>query len=134
MTLIGGRKMEYRVFENLDREIEYVNIELVKGRSISKNESSLRKRLTKGNIYKRVGQQFVKSDDSKVVRQAVRQNVVSIEENNVGGGMDIIETVGVTKSAEVTFDVFEEKYKGLVENYDVLIQMIEESKMMEVWL
>ena len=36
MTLIGGRKMEYRVFENLDREIEYVNIELVKGRSISK--------------------------------------------------------------------------------------------------
>ena len=137
MTLIGGRKMEYRVFENLDREIEYVNIELVKGRSISKiaiedygykNESSLRKRLTKGNIYKRVGQQFVKSDDSKVVRQAVRQNVVSIEENNVGGGMDIIETVGVTKSAEVTFDVFEEKYKGLVENYDVLIQMIEEYK------
>ena len=125
MTLIGGRKMEYRVFENLDREIEYVNIELVKGRSISKiaiedygykNESSLRKRLTKGNIYKRVGQQFVKSDDSKVVRQAVRQNVVSIEENNVGGGMDIIETVGVTKSAEVTFDVFEEKYKGCKEN------------------
>lgn len=129
--------MEYRVFENLDREIEYVNIELVKGRSISKiaiedygykNESSLRKRLTKGNIYKRVGQQFVKSDDSKIVRQDVRQNVVSIEENNVRGGIDIIETVDVTKSAKVTSDVFEKKYKGLVENYDVLIKMIEEYK------
>lgn len=129
--------MEYRVFNNLDIEVEYVNQELAKGRSISKiavedygykSESSLRKKLTKGNTYKRVGQQFVKIDESDKVRPYSRHSVTDIENSNVSEGTQRIEVIEVTKSPDVIPDVFEEKYKGLAENYNVLIQMIEDYK------
>lgn len=126
--------MEYRVFENLDLEIEYINIELAKGRSITKiaredygyqSESSLRKRLTKGNLYKRVGQQFIKINNKTEVRQDVRQDVTMIDNSKVECGTELIE---VKNSAMGTPNIFEDKYKGLLDNYDVLIQMIDEYK------
>lgn len=55
---------------------------------------------------------------SSQVMKLSRLRVVSI----------LIEIVDVTKSAKGTSDIFEKKYKDLVENYDVLIKMIEEYK------
>ena len=137
--------MGYRIFENLNIEVTYVNQELLKGRSLTKiavedygykNESSLRKRLTKGGLYKRVGQQFVRhnldidtsKEESDKVRQDSRQVVTGTETTKVEGGTGIIEVIDVTKSSIVTSSAFEEKYKGLTDNYDILMKMIEDYK------
>ena len=73
--IIGGTIMGYRIFNELDTEVIYVNEQLLNGRSLTKiasedygykNESSLRKRLTRGNLYKRVGQQFIKQCETKL--------------------------------------------------------------------
>ena len=137
--------MGYRIFENLNIEVTYVNQELLKGRSLTKialedygykNESSLRKRLTKGGIYKRVGQQFIRQkldidtskDESDNIRQDGRQVVTDTETTRVKDGTELIEVVDMTRSQGVTYDVFEEKYKGLAENYNVLMKMIEDYK------
>ena len=137
--------MGYRIFENLNIEVTYVNQELLKGRSLTKialedygykNESSLRKRLTKGGIYKRVGQQFIRhkldidtsKDESDKVRPYSRHSVTDDGNTKISDSTEIIEVVDVTKSLDVTLEVFEEKYKGLAENYNVLMQMIQDYK------
>lgn len=131
--------MRYRVFNNLDLEVIYVNEQLLKGRSLTKiavedygykSESSLRKRLTKGNLYKRVGQQFVKqhqvdldtNKNNTDVRQNVRQDLISIENNNS------TEIIDVTTSPEGRHIIMDDRVEGLLENYDILMKMIKEYK------
>ena len=118
--------MGYRIFNELDTEVIYVNEQLLNGRSLTKiasedygykNESSLRKRLTRGNLYKRVGQQFIKQCETKldknenkkeenVVIQNVRRDVTSIENPSVR----------------------DDRFEGLLSNYDILMKMIDEYK------
>ncbi len=124
--IIGGTIMGYRIFNELDTEVIYVNEQLLNGRSLTKiasedygykNESSLRKRLTRGNLYKRVGQQFIKQCETKldknenkkednVVIQNVRRDVTSIENPSV----------------------IDDRFEGLLSNYDILMKMIDEYK------
>lgn len=131
--------MRYRVFNDLDLEVIYVNEQLLKGRSLTKiavedygykSESSLRKRLTKANLYKRVGQQFVKQHqldlDTKknniAVRQDVRQDVLNREIDKP------IEIIDVTASFEGRHIMMDDRVEGLLENYDILMKMIKEYK------
>lgn len=128
-----------RLFNDLDSEVIYVNEQLLKGRSLTKiaiedygykSESSLRKRLTKGNVYKRVGQKFVNEYDDVLginesninVRQDVRQDVISVEEEKS------IEVVDVTMSSEVRHIIIDDRVEGLLENYDILMKIINDYK------
>lgn len=135
--VIRGTIMRYRVFNDLDLEVIYVNEQLLKGRSLTKiaveeygykSESSLRKRLTKGNLYKRIGQQFIKQVDLDTnknntdVRQNVRQDVINIESNKP------IEIIDVTTSSEGRHIMIDDRVEGLLENYDILMKMIKEYK------
>lgn len=132
-----------RSFGELDEEIIYINLELEKGRSITsialedygyKNESSLRKKLTKNKIYKRVGNKFTKQNESKLqnkevitdnnVRQSVRHYVTPvlqeaiIEENNCV----------VTRSQNVTDVIKDSDYNGLITHYEIIMRMVEDYK------
>lgn len=137
-----------RVFNDLDSEVIYVNEQLLKGRSLTKiavedygykSESSLRKRLTKGNLYKRVGQQFIKQCQTKldrndnkkeenVVIQNVGQDVTGIENTSVLGDREFNGNCGMIMSSSVTPSVIDDRFEGLLSNYDVLMKMIEEYK------
>ncbi len=140
--------MGYRIFDNLDIEVIYVNEQLLNGRSLTKiasedygykSESSLRKRLTRGNLYKRVGQQFIKQCQTKlnenenekeddVVIQNGRQDVTSIENPSVLENRELEEMSDVVMSPSVTPSVVDDRFEGLLSNYDILMKMIEEYK------
>lgn len=137
--VIRGIIIMGRVFNDLYSEVIYVNEQLLKGRSLTKiaiedygykSESSLRKRLTKGNLYKRVGQKFVNEDELGLdinennidVRQDVRQDVISIEEK------ESTEIFDVTMSSEVRHIIIDNRVEELLENYDVLMNIINEYK------
>lgn len=133
-----------RNFGKLDEEVIYINLELEKGRSITsialedygyKNESSLRKKLTKNNIYKRVGNKFTKQNEDILqnreiinednnVRQSVRHYVtpvlreVIVEENKPV----------VTTSQNVTDIIKDSDYAGLISNYEIIMRMVEDYK------
>lgn len=140
--------MGYRIFDNLDIEVIYVNEQLLKGRSLTKiasedygykSESSLRKRLTRGNLYKRVGQQFIKQCQTKldenenkkednVVIQNVGQDVTSVENPSVLENRECTEKSNMIMSPSVTPSVIDDRFEGLLSNYDILMKMIEEYK------
>ena len=140
--------MGYRIFNELDKEVIYVNEQLLNGRSLTKiasedygykSESSLRKRLTRGNLYKRVGQQFIKQCQTKldenenekennIVIQSVGQDVTSIENPSVLKNREFKEMSDVVMSPSVTPSVVDDRFEGLLSNYDILMKMIEEYK------
>lgn len=144
--------MGYRIFDNLDTEVIYVNEQLLKGRSLTKiasedygykSESSLRKRLTRGNSYKRVGQQFIKQCQTKldrnenkkeddVVIQNVGQDVTSIKNASFLENREFKEMSDVVMSPSVTPSVVDDRFEGLLSNYDILMKMIEEYKSLGV--
>lgn len=140
--------MGYRIFNELDKEVIYVNEQLLNGRSLTKiasedygykSESSLRKRLTRGNLYKRVGQQFIKQCQTKldesenkkennIVIQSVGQDVTSVENPSVLEKEECTEMSYETMSSSVTPIVVDDRFEGLLSNYDILMKMIEEYK------
>lgn len=140
--------MGYRIFNDLYKEVIYVNEQLLNGRSLTKiasedygykSESSLRKRLTRGNLYKRVGQQFIKQCQTKlnenenekeddVVIQNGRQDVTSIENPSVLENREFKEMSSMIMSPSVTPSVVDDRFEELLSNYDVLMKMIEEYK------
>ena len=146
--IIGGTIMGYRIFDNLDKEVIYVNEQLLNGRSLTKiasedygykSESSLRKRLTRGNLYKRVGQQFIKQCQTKLgenenkevdidVIQSVRQDVTSVENPSVLENREFKEMSSRIMSPSVTPSVVDDRFEELLSNYDILMKMIEEYK------
>lgn len=140
--------MGYRIFNELDTEVIYVNEQLLNGRSLTKiaiedygykSESSLRKKLTRGSLYKRVGQQFIKQCQTKldrndnekeenIVIQNVRQDVTGIENTSILGCREFDGKNGMIMSSSVTPSVIDDRFEGLLSNYDVLMKMIEEYK------
>lgn len=128
-----------RIFNDLDLEVIYVNEQLSKGRSLTKiavedygykSESSLRKRLTKDNLYKRYGQKFIKLYESNIndnkndfiVRQSVGQYVTNLKEEESS------EIVDVTMSHEDRHIIIDDRVEGLLANYDILMNIINEYK------
>lgn len=146
--IIGGIIMGYRIFKDLDKEVIYVNEQLLNGRSLTKissedygykSESSLRKRLTRGSLYKRVGQQFIKQCQTKldenenekednVVIQNGRQDVTSIEKPSGLEKREFKEMSDMVMSPSVTPSVVDDRVEVLLSNYDILMKMIEEYK------
>ena len=140
--------MGYRVFDDLDTEVIYINEQLLKGRSLTKiaseeygykSESSLRKRLTRGNLYKRVGQQFIKQCQTKLdkndnkkedidVIQSVRQDDTSIGNPSIVEKIECEKISDMDMSYSVTPIVIDDRFEGLLSNYDILMKMIEEYK------
>lgn len=138
--------MGYRIFNELDTEVIYVNEQLLKGRSLTKiagedygykSESSLRKKLTRGSLYKRVGQQFINQCQTKldenekednVVIQNGRQDVIRVEKPSVLEKREFKEMSDVVTSPSVTPSVIDDRFEGLLSNYDILMKMIEEYK------
>lgn len=138
--------MGYRIFNNLDIEVVYVNEQLLKGRSLTKiasedygyrNESSLRKRLTKGNLYKRVGHQFIKIIEKELymnenkeknicIIQGVRQDVTNNDNPSIIEECE--ENSIVTASQSVLSSAIDERFESLISNYDILMKMINEYK------
>lgn len=150
--IIGGIIMGYRIFKDLDKEVIYVNEQLLNGRSLTKissedygykSESSLRKRLTRGSLYKRVGQQFIKQCQTKldenenekednVVIQNGRQDVTSIEKPSGLEKREFKEMSYEAMSASVRPNGVDDRIEGLLSNYDILMKMIEEYKSLGV--
>lgn len=140
--------MRYRIFDNLDTEAIYVNEQLLKGRSLTKiasedygykSESSLRKRLTRGNSYKRVGQQFIKQCQTKldrnenkkeddIVIQSVGQDVTMIEKTTVLESREFKEVNDAVMSPSVTDSIIDERVESLLSNYDIIMKIIEDYK------
>lgn len=140
--------MGYRIFDDLEIEVLYVNEQLLKGRSLTKiasedygykSESSLRKRLTRDNLYKRVGQQFIKQCQTKldisynekeedVVIQNVRQNVTSVDNPSVLEKSECTVMSNMIMSHSVTPSIVDDRFESLLSNYDILMKMIEEYK------
>lgn len=140
--------MGYRIFDDLEIEVIYVNEQLLKGRPLTKiaiedygykSESSLRKRLTRGNLYKRVGQQFIKQCQTKLHRnynekeedgviQNVRQDVTSIDNPSILEKSECTVMSNMIMSPSVTPSIIDDRFEGLLSNYDILMKMIEEYK------
>ena len=123
--------MDYKSMK-LDELVEYINLQLEKKRTFleiatedfSCNESTLRKRLTGKKLYKRIGNKYLRQsqtldDESKHIND-VRQNVTN--EN-------ISQSISETVSQSVTvFQNNNEKFLGLINNYELIMQMLEEYK------
>lgn len=147
--------MDIRTFTDISVEVSYINNELSNGRSISKialedygykNESSLRKKLTKNNQYKRVGNEFIKQDfveqniKEKAIKevvvedvgQTVRHNVTTVNFNEVEAKSEYENTPIVTMSQTVTDMIAESEYNGLIKNYDTIMNMVEDYKKLGV--
>lgn len=140
--------MGARIFNELDTEVIYVNEQLLNGRSLTKiasedygykSESSLRKKLTRGSLYKRVGQQFIKQCQTKldrkdnekeenIVIQNVRQDVTSVGKSCILEKREFKEMSDVVMSPSVIPSVVDDRFEGLLSNYDILMEMIEKYK------
>ena len=153
-------KVNYKVI-SVDELAEYINEQLAEGRSLTRiakedlevSESTIRRRLTKNNRYKRVDDKFIRQSDTEIIyhkniidesdkeydRQSVRQNVgqddrqlvspsVTVENMELIPEDKCFKNITETKSQGVILDIESTKYKGLISNYDILMQMIEEYK------
>lgn len=132
--------LDYRSM-TLDELADYVNEQLKSGRNLTKiakedfgvNESTIRKRLTKDNMYKRTGNEYVRqcqtNEDEKGelhnVRQSGRQVVTHTNTEQLNGNIKIISQ---TASQSVTRSIDNKKYNNLIDNYDIIMQMIEDYK------
>ena len=130
--------MDYKSLE-LDDLAKYINLQLEKGRNFTEvaaedfscNESTLRKRLTSKKLYKRIGNKYVRQgqtadDDGKninninYVRQSVRHDVTD---------KNMTQIISETKSQNITISPSDnEKFLGLVSNYELIMQMLEDYK------
>lgn len=138
----GGEKILDHKSMTLNELAEYINEQLDLGRNLTKvakedfnvNESTIRKKLTKDNIYKRIGNQYVRqshtqsdTDKNNVVNQPlhnVRQDVRHIVTNHSEQVFQSNNIVSHTSSQDVT----NQKYNQLLDNYDILMQIIEDYK------
>lgn len=116
---------------NLEEIAEYVNSELEKGRNFTDisendfkcNESTIRKKLTGKKLYKRIGNMYVRQcrteADVKTQDTSVRQD---------DGHYVTQEIISQTESQNVTKTANDTKYLGLINNYELIIQMLEDYK------
>lgn len=125
---------------------DYINAQLELGRNLTKiakedfnvNESTIRKKLTKDNIYKRIGNQYVRqshtqcdTDKNNIVNKSlhnVRHDVRHIVTDNSDKSPKDTNLISHTQSQDVTNNIQNKKYTELLDNYDVLMQMIEDYK------
>lgn len=114
--------------------VSYVNSKLEIGLSLIKiaeelgvNESSIRKKLTKQG-YKRVGKSFVLQERGQHV---VHKNKSSNEVDKTSDDTEVIRDVGidvVKKEDNILPIVYKEKFIRLMDEYEVLIKIIEQYK------
>lgn len=105
---------------------DYINAQLELGRNLTKiakedfnvNESTIRKKLTKDNIYKRIGNQYVRQSHTQC----------DTDKNNIDKSPKDTNLISHTQSQDVTNNIQNKKYTELLDNYDVLMQMIEDYK------
>lgn len=118
---------------------EYINKQLDLGRNLTKiakedfgvNESTIRKKLTKDKIYKRIGNKYVRQYQTNAdkkgelhnVRQSGRQVVTQTNTKQLNENIKIIRQ---TSSRSVTRNIDNKKYNNLIDNYDIIMQMIED--------
>lgn len=140
----GGDRMKYK---QLSKEalVEYINVQLSKGRNFTEiartdfevAESTIRKYITRNGEYKRVGDRYIQGGQSvtksasssrQYVTETVTPEIVNDERHFVTECMTTeIEKVAVTtvnkNNSEIIID---NKYKGLITHYDILMRMAEE--------
>ncbi|MEG2618888.1 MAG: hypothetical protein RR984_03975 [Bacilli bacterium] len=123
--------MEWDI-SNIDSIVDFINYELNNGRSLAEiersefgvNPSVISKRL--GRLkYKRINNKFIKQDVGQVVRQHVRheENCILVEEVN-----EVVDPVEKTVTDIVPIRENKEKLIGLIENYDVIMELVEAKK------
>lgn len=116
----------------LEELADYINKELSSGRNFTEiaqndfqcNESTLRKKLTGKKLYKRIGNMYV--------RQEQTESDLHEESNNVrqhGRHYVTSEVISQTESQSVTqVEHNDTKYLGLINNYELIMQMLEDYK------
>lgn len=130
----------------LEELADYVNKQLECGRNLTKiakedygvNESTIRKRLTKNNIYKRIENQYVRqcqtrcdTDKNNIVNKSlhnVRHDVRHSVTDNADQSSKDTNIIIHTQSQDVTNNIQNKKYTQLLDNYDIIMQMIEDYK------
>ena len=115
--------MEWNV-ENIENIVDFINLELSKGRTLADiersefgvNPSIIAKRLSRRN-YKRIDNKFIKLD----VRQTVRHDVINIEK------VDILENNNkvMTMDDVVINKENQEKLINIINRYDDLMKLLD---------
>lgn len=121
---------------NIDNIVEFINLELTRGRSLAEiernefgvNPSVISKRLVRLK-YKRINNKFIKQDVRQGVRQDVRQNIEQDKNNVIFGKVtEVLEQEVVTMSADVSTREKVEKLNRLIDNYDTIMKLVESKK------
>ncbi|MEG2365044.1 MAG: hypothetical protein RSC26_16205 [Terrisporobacter sp.] len=119
--------MEWDI-NNIGNIVDYINLELGKGRTLSDiersefgvNPSVISKRLRRLK-YKRVNNKFIKHDVGQDVRQF--EKYIKLEE-----GDELLDTGEKTIADIVTINKDEEKLIGLIDNYDIIMELVKAKK------
>lgn len=106
----------------LDELAEYVNIQLKDGRNLTQiaredfsvNESTIRKRLVKNGIFKRIGNEYIKQEKS----------VGQSDRHDVSVGHEARQIVIETQSDFVIQQENKVKITSLMDKYDIIMRMI----------
>lgn len=110
---------------NIDNIVEFINLELNKGRSLAEiernefgvNPSVISKRLVRLK-YKRINNKFIKQD----VRQDVRQVK---DEIILGEVTEVLEEEKMTMADCVSVMENQQKLIKLLDNYDIIMELVE---------
>lgn len=106
----------------LDELAEYVNIQLKDGRNLTQiaredfsvNESTIRKRLVKNGIFKRIGNEYIKQEKS----------VGQSDRHDVSVGHEARQIVIETQSDFVIQQENKVKITSLMDKYDIIMRMV----------